>query len=60
MESPKINTGKSRVFQPNPWKLERVTLLKIGGNNYTLGTRAEADRDIAFTLQPWSRGLNLK
>ena len=58
MENPEIYSGKWRSSQPNRWKWE--CSLKIGGKTCILGTRAEADRDIAFTLQPWSRGFNLK
>ena len=32
-------------------------LAKNWGETYIMGTRAEADRDRAFTLQPWSRGF---
>ena len=32
-------------------------MLKIGSKTHILGGRAEADRDISFTLQPWSKKL---
>ena len=60
MENFEINTGKWRILHSNPWKGEWVTLLKAGRKNYMLGTRAEADRGISFTLQPWSSRVNSK
>ena len=48
MEHPKINSGKWRIPQLNPWKWEWVTLQKIGRKTCILGTRAEADRDLVL------------
>ena len=41
-------------FSAQPLEKRMSHLAKIWGKTYILGTREEADRDVAFTLQPWS------